>query len=235
MPHMDTILFYLIFPATAKRYKIFWIPLMKIDYTFAKTWIKPQSRILDLGCGDGELLAYLQRTLLVTGYGIELNESKINTAIGKGLCIIEQDLNDGLARFNDNSFDTVVMMRALQAVKNPKELLIDMLRVGKEGIVTFPNFAYWQNRVYLGLKGIMPVSETIPYEWYNTPNIHLCTFKDFERLCDDNNITILDSIAVSDSPLPKRLPKVLHTGLAHAVKHAPNLLADVAVYRITKG
>lgn len=106
---------------------------MKIDYTFAKTWIKPQSRILDLGCGDGELLAYLQRTLLVTGYGIELNEDKINTAIGKGLCIIEQDLNDGLARFNDNSFDTVVMMRALQAVKNPKELLIDMLCVGKEG------------------------------------------------------------------------------------------------------
>lgn len=207
---------------------------MTIDHTFAKTWIKPNSRVLDLGCGDGELLAYLQRTLGVTGYGIEINDDKINLAIAKGLSIIEQDLNDGLARFGDNSFDTVVMMRALQAVKNPKELLIDMLRVAQEGIVTFPNFAYWQNRVHLGLKGIMPVSDTLPHEWYNTPNIHLCTFKDFERLCDDNNITILDSIALSDSPLPKKLPKTLHTGLKHAIKYAPNLLADVAVYRIKK-
>lgn len=201
-----------------------------IDHQLAEKWIKPKSRVLDLGCGDGTLLLHLQKTLGVTGYGLEIDEAKINEAIGKGLNIIEQDLNDGLARFSDNSFDTVVMARALQAVKSPDQLLIDMLRVAKEGIVTFPNFAYWQNRVYLGIKGIMPMSETLPHEWYNTPNIHLCTFKDFERLCDDNDIRIIDAVAISDKPGPK-LPTALMNRL---VKRAPNLLADVAVYRIAK-
>ncbi len=201
-----------------------------IDHQLAEKWIKPKSRVLDLGCGDGTLLLHLQKTLGVTGYGLEIDEAKINEAIGKGLNIIEQDLNDGLARFSDNSFDTVVMARALQAVKSPDQLLIDMLRVAKEGIVTFPNFAYWQNRVYLGIKGIMPMSETLPHEWYNTPNIHLCTFKDFERLCDDNDIRIIDAVAISDKPSPK-LPTTLMNRL---VKRAPNLLADVAVYRIAK-
>ncbi len=201
-----------------------------IDHQLAEKWIKPKSRVLDLGCGDGTLLLHLQKTLGVTGYGLEIDEAKINEAISKGLNIIEQDLNDGLARFSDNSFDTVVMARALQAVKSPDQLLIDMLRVAKEGIVTFPNFAYWQNRVYLGIKGIMPMSETLPHEWYNTPNIHLCTFKDFERLCDDNDIRIIDAVAISDKPSPK-LPTTLMNRL---VKRAPNLLADVAVYRIAK-
>ena len=201
-----------------------------IDHQLAEKWIKPKSRVLDLGCGDGTLLLHLQKTLGVTGYGLEIDEAKINEAIGKGLNIIEQDLNDGLARFSDNSFDTVVMARALQAVKSPDQLLIDMLRAAKEGIVTFPNFAYWQNRVYLGIKGIMPMSETLPHEWYNTPNIHLCTFKDFERLCDDNDIRIIDAVAISDKPSPK-LPTALMNRL---VKRAPNLLADVAVYRIAK-
>ena len=201
-----------------------------IDHQLAEKWIKPKSRVLDLGCGDGTLLLHLQKTLGVTGYGLEIDEAKINEAIGKGLNIIEQDLNDGLARFSDNSFDTVVMARALQAVKSPDQLLIDMLRVAKEGIVTFPNFAYWQNRVYLGIKGIMPMSETLPHEWYNTPNIHLCTFKDFERLCDDNDIRIIDAVAISDKPSPK-LPTALMNRL---IKRAPNLLADVAVYRIAK-
>ena len=201
-----------------------------IDHQLAEKWIKPKSRVLDLGCGDGTLLLHLQKKLGVTGYGLEIDEAKINEAIGKGLNIIEQDLNDGLARFSDNSFDTVVMARALQAVKSPDQLLIDMLRVAKEGIVTFPNFAYWQNRVYLGIKGIMPMSETLPHEWYNTPNIHLCTFKDFERLCDDNDIRIIDAVAISDKPSSK-LPTALMNRL---VKRAPNLLADVAVYRIAK-
>lgn len=180
---------------------------MNIDHKLTEQWIKPNARVLDLGCGDGTLLAHLQANLGVTGYGLELDGDKINQAIAKGLNIIEQDLNDGLARFADNSFDTVVMARALQAVKNPKDLLLDMLRVANEGIVTFPNFAYWQNRVYLGIKGIMPMSETIPHEWYNTPNIHLCTFKDFERLCHDNGIRILETVALSDSPVLEKMPR----------------------------
>ena len=203
---------------------------MRIDHQLVEQWIEPNSRVLDLGCGDGTLLEHLQRQLGVTGYGLEIDEYKINQAIAKGLNIIEQNLNDGLARFAENSFDTVVMARALQAVKSPDQLLIDMLRVAKEGIVTFPNFAYWQNRMYLGIKGMMPISDTLPYEWYNTPNIHLCTFKDFEQLCDKNNIRILDTVAISDKPNPK-LPPVL---LNHMVKRIPNLLADVAVYHIAK-
>ncbi|MDO4895202.1 MULTISPECIES: methionine biosynthesis protein MetW [Moraxella] len=201
-----------------------------IDHQLVEKWITPNSRVLDLGCGDGTLLAHLQNTLNITGYGLEIDERKIDEAIGKGLNIIEQDLNDGLSRFADGSFDTVVMARALQAVKNPKTLLLDMLRVAKEGIVTFPNFAYWQNRVYLGLKGIMPMSETLPHQWYNTPNIHLCTFKDFERLCDENNIRILDTIAIFDNDNPTN-PRSL---MGRLVKYSPNLLADVAVYRIAK-
>lgn len=201
-----------------------------IDHQLAEKWILPKSRVLDLGCGDGTLLEHLQKNLGVTGYGLEIDEFKINQAIAKGLNIIDQDLNEGLARFADNSFDTVVMARALQAVKSPDQLLIDMLRVAKEGIVTFPNFAYWQNRMYLGLKGMMPISDTLPHEWYNTPNIHLCTFKDFEQLCDKNNIRILDTVAISDKPNPK-LPSAL---LNRMVKRVPNLLADVAVYRIAK-
>lgn len=105
-----------------------------------------------------------------------------------------------------------------------------MLRVAKEGIVTFPNFAYWQNRVYLGLKGIMPMSETLPHAWYDTPNIHLCTFKDFEKLCHDNDIAILETVALWDNPSPK-IPAFIRE---RAVKKAPNLLADVAIYRIAK-
>ncbi|MCL1623129.1 methionine biosynthesis protein MetW [Moraxella sp. Tifton1] len=199
-----------------------------IDHQLAEKWIQPNTKVLDLGCGDGTLLAHLQEHLGVFGYGLEIDEKKINQAILKGLNIIEQDLNDGLARFADNSFDTVVMTRALQAVKNPQDLLNDMLRVAKEGIVTFPNFAYWQNRVHLGIKGMMPISETLPHQWYDTPNIHLCTFKDFERLCHDNGITILETVAINDDAnLPNKLMRKL-------VKHIPNLLADVAIYRIAK-
>lgn len=203
---------------------------MKIDYELAHSWIKQGSKILDLGCGDGELLAYLQSTLGVTGYGLEIDPDRINLAIAKGVSVIEQDLNDGLSQFADNSFDTVVMARALQAVKNPQALLNDMLRVAKFGIVTFPNFAYWQNRISLGIKGIMPMSDTLPHQWYNTPNIHLCTFKDFERLCLENNIRILDTVALWDNPNPK-IPAFVRDKI---VKTAPNLLADVAVYRVTR-
>lgn len=203
---------------------------MQLDHQLAKQWIDPYSKVLDLGCGDGALLAHLSQTHGVLGYGIELDQNHINTCIQKGVNIIEQDLNDGLDRFADNSFDVVVMARALQAVKNPKNLLLDMLRVAKVGIVTFPNFAYWQNRVYLGLKGIMPMSGTIPHAWYDTPNIHLCTFKDFEKLCYNNHITILDSVAIWDSPNPK-IPTTLRNKL---VSLRPNLLADVAVYRVTR-
>ena len=200
---------------------------MRMDHQLAERWIAPASHVLDLGCGNGELLGHLQQKLAVSGYGLEIDNDKINEAIANGLSIIEQDLNDGLGRFADNSFDTVVMARALQAVKAPDKLLLDMLRVGREAIITFPNFAHWQNRLHLGLKGMMPVSDALPYEWYDTPNIHLCTFKDFEALCAQHDIHIINCFAVSDSD-KARSP--LMTAL---IRRAPNLLADVAIYRVT--
>ncbi len=201
---------------------------MRIDHQLAERWIAPKSRVLDLGCGNGELLAHLQTQLGVSGYGLEIDAEKINDAIAKGLSIVEQDLNDGLGRFANNSFDTVVMARALQAVKAPDILLLDMLRVAREAVITFPNFAHWQNRIHLGMKGLMPVSEALPYEWYNTPNIHLCTFKDFEALCAQHDIHIINRFAVSDSDKG-------HTALMTTlIRQAPNLLADVAIYRVTK-
>ena len=201
---------------------------MRMDHQLAERWIAPRSHVLDLGCGNGELLAHLQYKLDVSGYGLEIDQDKINEAISKGLSIVEQDLNDGLGRFADNSFDTVVMARALQAVKAPDKLLLDMLRVGREAVITFPNFAHWQNRIHLGLKGIMPVSNALPYEWYDTPNIHLCTFKDFEQLCAKHDIHIINRFAVSDSDSG-------HSPLITAlIRQVPNLLADVAIYRVTK-
>lgn len=201
---------------------------MKIDHQLAERWIKPNAKVLDLGCGNGDLLAHLQNRLGVFGYGIEIDQTKINDCVTKGVNVIEQDLNDGLARFADACFDTVVMARALQAVKEPDQLLLDMVRVGKEVIVTFPNFAHWQNRIHLGIKGMMPMSEALPFAWYNTPNIHLCTFKDFEKLCDDNDIRIINRFAVQESEKP--YPWLL----AQIIRKNPNLLADVAIYRVTK-
>ena len=195
---------------------------MRMDHQLAERWIAPHSHVLDLGCGNGELLAHLQQNRGVTGYGLEIEEDKINEAIANGLSIVEQDLNDGLARFADNSFDTVVMARALQAVKSPDLLLLDMLRVAREAVITFPNFAHWQNRIHLGLKGIMPVSEALPYEWYNTPNIHLCTFRHFEALCAENNIRIINRLAVNGNQQDSLLSK-----------HLPNLFGEVAIYRVS--
>lgn len=201
---------------------------MKIDHKLIGQWIKTGDKVLDLGCGNGDLLAHLQDRHSVFGYGIELDQDNIVSCLAKGVNVIEQDLNDGLIQFADGSFDVVVMARALQAVKNPKDLLNDMLRVAKVGIVTFPNFAYWQNRIHLGIKGMMPMSETIPHAWYDTPNIHLCTFKDFEILCQDNDIAILDHVAVTDSAFGQLQL------IDKLIKKSPNLLADVAVYRVTK-
>ena len=181
---------------------------MRMDHQLAERWIAPNSHVLDLGCGNGELLAHLQQNRGVTGYGLEIEEDKINEAIANGLSIVEQDLNDGLARFADNSFDTVVMARALQAVKSPDLLLLDMLRVAREAVITFPNFAHWQNRIHLGLKGIMPVSEALPYEWYNTPNVRVLTLKDFEKLAHDLDCRVTRRMVLHDQQEVRFLPNL---------------------------
>lgn len=195
---------------------------MRLDQQLAEKWIKPGSSVLDLGCGDGVLLEHMQQQHQVRAYGLEIDQEKIAIAIGRGLNIIQQDLNLGLSRFADQSFDTVVMAQALQAVDAPDALLRDMVRVGKEAIITFPNFAHWKTRSFLALKGMMPVSEALPYTWYNTPNIHLCTFKDFEALCAENKIKIINRLAVNGDQQGNFL-----------MKHVPNLFGEVAIYRVS--
>ncbi len=196
---------------------------MRLDQRLAERWITPNARVLDLGCGDGELLAHMQTKLNVQGYGIEIDAARMTTAIGRGLNIIEQDLNEGLGRFADQSFDFVVMAQALQAVDAPDKLLLDMVRVGREAIISFPNFAYWKTRSYLSFKGQMPVSDALPYMWYNTPNIHLCTFKDFEMLCKTHGIRIIKRLAVDGDQQGHLF-----------MKYLPNLFGEVAIYRITR-
>lgn len=196
---------------------------MRLDLRLAERWIKPQSRVLDLGCGDGELLAHLRDSFDVKGYGLEIDEEKINDCVARGVNVIQQNLNKGLSNFGDNSFDSVIMTQALQAVEKPDQLLNDMLRVGKQAIITFPNFAHWKTRSYLFFKGQMPVSEALPYSWYDTPNIHLCTFRDFEALCQKLDIKILNRLAVDDDQQGSFL-----------MKYLPNLMGEVAIYRVSR-
>jgi len=196
---------------------------MRADLEIIQERIKPGSRLLDLGCGDGELLRYLSDHRKVTGYGLEIDPEKINACIERGVNVLEQNLDTGLSNFGDNSFDSVLMTQALQAVHYPDQVLEEMLRIGREAILTFPNFAHWRCRLYLGTKGRMPVSEFMPYTWYNTPNIHFCTFKDFEDLCRQRSIRILDRLVVDQAHQSTWL-----SGLW------PNLLGEIAIYRVTR-
>jgi methionine biosynthesis protein MetW len=196
---------------------------MRQDLTHIQRWIEPGSRVLDLGCGDGEFLEILRDQRQVRGTGIEIDQADINTAIRRGLNIIEQNMDRGLANFPDQSFDTVVMAHALQAMRFPDKVLDEMLRIGRRGIVTFPNFGHWRCRLYLGTRGRMPVSKFMPHSWYDTPNIHFCTVRDFEALCRDKGIRILERDMVGNT---EREP-LLATAW-------PNLFATTAIYLIAR-
>jgi len=195
---------------------------MRIDLNEIQHWIQQGSRILDLGCGDGTLLKFLIDTKHVQGYGLEIDAAQINTCIDKGLNVIEQNLDRGLGNFTDKSFDTVLMTQALQTLHFPHLVLDEMLRVGKECIVTFPNFGHWKARFYLATRGRMPVSDLLPYEWYDTPNIHFCTFKDFEVLCRERNIKVINRQVVNEQS-------------GQTLKDfMPNLFGETAIYHLSK-
>jgi methionine biosynthesis protein MetW len=198
---------------------------MRADLAIIAEWIKPGSSILDLGCGNGTLLKHLRDKQQAKGIGLEINEQDIESCINDKLSVIQSDLNDGLqAYFSDCCFDYVVMSQTLQATKHPEILIEEMLRVGQEGIVTFPNMAHWRGRLQLGLGGFMPVTKSLPNHWYNTPNIHLCTVQDFEALCRERGIRILERTVVDHT----------HSRSTLLMKLFPNLFGEIAIYRFTR-
>ena len=163
------------------------------DFTIISDWIEKESTVLDLGCGDSTLLNYLVLSKNITGYGLEKNIEEVQQSIKKNINVIQADFNIGLDKyFDENFFDYAIMTQALQENKNPDRIILEMLTVAREGIVTFPNMGFWKNRFQLGFLGRMPISRSLPNNWFDTPNIHLCTFNDFERLCKNLDIKIIE-------------------------------------------
>lgn len=198
------------------------LPTLRPDLALICDWIKPGSRILDLGCGDGALLAHLAATRQVRGYGLEIDADNVVRCIGAGVNVIQADLDEGLKDFARASFDVVVMAQALQALQRPDQALAEMLRVGRRAVVTFPNFGHWRVRWALG-RGRMPVTASLPQEWYDSPNIHLCTVADFEDLCAQRGWSILD----------RRLLDRAHHD-SRRIRAAPNLFSELAMYLLEK-
>jgi methionine biosynthesis protein MetW len=191
---------------------------LRADLAFIADWVQPRSNVLDLGCGDGEMLHYLTSNKQCVGYGVEIDDDKIPACVTRGVSVIQQDLEAGLAMFADNAFDTVLCLSALQMMKNVEGILRDITRVGREAIVSFPNFAYWPHRVAL-LRGRMPVSKTLPYEWYDTPNLRCATIKDFEELANEVGLEVMECVALTDG---------------EPVAVLPNWRGSLAVFRLRK-
>lgn len=193
------------------------------DHALIAQWIRPGSRVLDLGCGDGALLDHLRRERAVTGYGIEIEIDKVVRCIERGVSVIQGDLDAGLADFDAGSFDYVIMSLTLQAMYFPARVLDEMLRVGREAIVAFPNFGHLSCRLQLGFGGHMPMSAALPETWYETDNIHLCTIRDFESLCRQRGIRVLQRTVVNHQHRRSLGARLL-----------PNLLGEVALYRFER-
>jgi methionine biosynthesis protein MetW len=189
------------------------------DFEAIASWIPRGASVLDLGCGDGSLLRYLKETRAVRGYGVEISDMDIVSCIANGVNVIQNDLDAGLADFEDGAFDFVILSQTLQATRHTEALIKEMLRVGREGIVSFPNFGYWKNRLNV-LSGNMPVSSELPYQWYDTPNVHLCTLDDFDSFCRKHCVSVT--------------ARSVMTG-GREVTFLSNLLGSTAVYRFQRG
>jgi methionine biosynthesis protein MetW len=189
--------------------------MMRSDFSAIGQWIAPQSQVLDVGCGDGSLLDYLKKAKQAHVYGVELADDKVLACAQKNLNVIQQNLEGGLALFEDNSFDTVILSQTLQTIHQTARILSEIARVGKECIVSFPNFGHWSHRAAV-MSGRMPVSKSLPYQWYDTPNVRVLTIADFEALAPAVGLELLDRV-------------VLHDG--QTIKFLPNLRGSLAIYR----
>lgn len=195
---------------------------MRVDLDLIQGWIAPSARVLDLGCGDGALLEALRDGKNVDGLGVEIDAERIRQCLQRGLNVVEQDINQGLGNLQDQSFDMVVMAHSLQTLRNPRKAISEMLRVGRECVVTFPNFGHWQNRLQIGLGGRMPQTKRLPYHWYDTPNIHFFTIADFDALLREMQVEVRDRHLLANDK---------QSLLSRAL---PNLFADTAVYHICR-
>ena len=184
------------------------------------SWVPDGGKVLDLGCGDGELLHRLQGEKGVQGLGVDIDPANIIAAVGKGMCVVQQDMEDGLRNFEGSRFDAVIIAYSLQVLERPHAVLERIVSIGNEAIVTFPNFGHWRSRLSLLLSGRMPKTKAMPYSWFDTPNIHFCTVADFEMLCKDLNIVVVERRMSSSMGLLAQL--------------WPNLFAKSASYRITR-
>jgi methionine biosynthesis protein MetW len=191
---------------------------LRPDLAFIAHWVPNNAHVLDVGCGDGAMLRYLQSDKACTGYGIEIADDELLKSAQRGISVIQQDMEKGLAIFGDNSFDTVLCLSSLQMMKHVEDLLRDIVRVGAEAIVSFPNFAYWPHRVALA-RGRMPVSKSLPYQWYDTPNVRCATIYDFEELAAECGLEVLERVALADGKV---------------VSFLPNLRGSLAVFRLRK-
>jgi methionine biosynthesis protein MetW len=200
-------------------------PVLRGDLRLASEMIEPGSRVLDIGCGDGELLSYLTQHKNVDGRGMELSQSGVNACVRHGLSVIQGDADNDLADYPSDAFDYVVLSQTLQATRNPRQVLNHLARIGRRAIVSIPNFGHWRVRVDLLLQGRMPRTGLLPAAWYETPNIHLCTIQDFARLCADEGIKVERSISLDRWGAPYRLNPV--GGLA-------NLLAEQGLFLLSR-
>ena len=198
---------------------------MKKEFKIISDLILKDSRVLDVGCGDGELMSFLYKNITKDVRGIEISKQNVQKCISKGLTVIEGDAEKDLFQFPNSSFDIVILGQTLQAFFNPEKVLNELLRVGKKAIVTIPNFGHWKVRLDLLFKGTMPVTKSLPHQWHNTPNLHMCTIKDFSDFCDNKKIKFIKSLALNGE-------KLLNISKNNLGKR--NLFSEIGIFLIEK-